>query len=75
MNTKALYDEFIKDMGQPGTVWGMPDYIVWLEQKLLAERRVQPAVADVLPKCPNCVSGWMNINISICGVCGHEEHN
>ena len=34
----SLREEFNKDLNQPGVVWGMPDYIVWLEKKLLAAR-------------------------------------
>jgi len=30
-----LQDEFNKDMDSPGIVWGMPDYIEWLEKKLI----------------------------------------
>jgi len=32
----TLQEEFNKEMNQPGVVWGMPDYIIWLENKLIA---------------------------------------
>jgi len=43
-----LTEEFILDMNKPGTVWGMPDYIRWLEKKLIESRTALRERVDTL---------------------------
>ena len=40
-----LYKQFEKEMNKPGIVWGMPDYIKWLEKELNKYKDMQ---------CKNC---------------------
>ena len=77
----TLREQFEKEMNNPGTVFGMPDYIKWLENKL--ETLVQQSLSgsddkSSSPKsCPKCKSNDTEFYQQIlkpryCKRCGHD---